>query len=79
MIKVSRRSAETYKKISFSSIFSHFGPFSQDFGQVKESDILDLHEMVRESYSVASAMVFDLLADLSRQAGLSKLTKSTQF
>ena len=37
------------------------GPFSQVFGQVKESLILELHEMVRMSHAFVCAMDFNLL------------------
>ena len=34
--EVSRTSAKTYEKWSFLGVFSRFGSFPQDFGQVKE-------------------------------------------
>ena len=47
----------------FLVFFSSLGPFSQVFGQVKESLILELHEMVRMSHAVACAMDFNLLCE----------------
>ena len=73
------RSTLTYEECSNLSIFSRLGPFSQVFGQVKEWDMLELHEMIRVSYLVACPMVFNLLCDLSRQGGVLKLTKKVQF
>ena len=37
--------AQTYEKLSFSSIFRRLGSFPQDFGQAKEWLILKWHEM----------------------------------
>lgn len=64
------------KNYHFFSIFTRLCHFSQGFGEVKEWDILELHEMIKVSNLVACSMVLNLLCDLSRQAGLLKLTKT---
>ena len=73
------RSTQTYKKWTFSNIFSLLGLFSQVFGQVKECDFLELNKMIRISHLVASPMVFNLICHLSRQTGVVKLTNNAQF
>ena len=51
------RSAQTYEKWSFSSVFSCLGPFSQVFGQAKGSNILELHEIIGVLYVVSWPIV----------------------
>ena len=67
------------RKMIISGTFSRLGPFSQVLGQVKEWDILELHEMMKVSHLVGCPMVFNLLYDLSQQAGVLKLTKNAEF
>ena len=50
-----------YEKWSVDSIFSHYGLFSQDFGQVLAQIILSLVKIVRVCCIFVSPMLFVLL------------------
>ena len=52
------RSAQTYKKWSFFSIFSCLDPFSQGFDQVKKYLMLEIQKIIRLSPAVASLICF---------------------
>ena len=65
-------------KYSILSIFSRLGLFLQFFGHVKERLTLDLHEMIRASYSVACTIGFILFCDLVRHGAVLKLIKNDQ-
>ena len=62
-----------------SGIFSSLGPFSQDFGQVKEWDILELHEMIRMWHVIAFMTIFILLSGQGQQRGELKRMKNGHF
>ena len=59
---------QIYEKCSILSIFYHFGPFSQVFGQVKEWLILELHEIIRISNVVSvQPYLFCIVIELDRE------------
>ena len=63
----------------FFSAFSRLDPFPQVFRQVKESLILQLHEMKRMLQVVACPTVFILFYDQYWQGGVLKLMKNDRF
>ena len=79
VIEVTREECSNPQKISFSAICSRLSSFSQIFGQIKEWDTLELHEIIRISHLVPRPMVFNLLCHLGRPVGVLKLTKNAQF
>ena len=73
------RTAQTYKKRSFSGIFSRLSCFSQVFWQVKDWDILKQHEIIRVSHLLVCSIAFTLLCRLSWQRDVLKLTEKFNF
>ena len=71
--------SKVMKNDLFFSIFSHLGPFSLVFGQVKEWLILELHEMIKTSLVVAFPIVFILFHDRDWQEGVFKVMKNDLF
>ena len=61
------------------SAFSRLDPFPQVFRQVKESLILQLHEMKRMLQVVACPTVFILFYDQYWQGGVLKLMKNDRL
>ena len=66
-------------ELSFFSIFSHFGPFHQVLGQVKEYLLLELQEVIKVLYAVVCPTGFNLLCDRGQQRGVLKLMKNDHF
>ena len=63
MIKLAGRSALTYERFFFFSIFSRFGQFPEIFEQVKKWFMLELHGMIIVPHVVARLMDFNLFSD----------------
>ena len=60
-------------------IFCRFGPFHQVFGQVKELLMFELHEIKKMLNVAACSVVFSLLCDLGRPAGVLILIKNASL
>ena len=67
------RSAQTYEKWSYFSIFSRFGLFLQIFEQVIGWPILELYKMIRVLHAVSCPIVFIWFYDWDWQGEVLKL------
>ena len=61
------------------STFKRLGSFPQVFGQVRESLILELHEMIGVLHIVACPIDFSLLCDRVQHRRVLKLMKNGHF
>ena len=61
------------------STFNRLGSFPQVFGQVRESVILELHEMIGVLHVVACPIDFSLLCDQVQHRRVLKLMKNDHF
>ena len=73
------RSAQTYEKLSFFSIFSHLDPFPQAFGQVKKWIMLELHKIIRVLHLIAPPIIFILFYERSWQGRVLKVMEKDDF
>ena len=71
------RSAQTYEKLSFFTIFRRLGPFPLVFGQVKEWVLLELHK-IRVLHLVPCRIDSFFMSEVGREER-SKLSKMTIF
>ena len=72
-------SAQNYEKWSFFSDFRRLGSFTQVFGQVKKSLMLELHKLIKVSHEVACPIVLILFYEGNWQGGLFKIMKNDHF
>ena len=78
-LRLAGRSAQSYEKWSFFSDFNRLGSFTQVFGQVKKSLMLELHKVIKVSHEVACPIVLILFYEGNWQGGLFKIMKNDHF
>ena len=77
--RLTRWSAKTNEKLSFSCIFSRLGSFPHVFGQLKEWFLLELLEMMKASHVVVCSIVFVWLCNLGGMGECSMLKERVNF
>ena len=77
--RLAERSVESYKKLSFFSIFSRLCLFPQVFGHTNEWRMLELQKIIRVSNAVACSIVVVVFYEQGFQGGMFKLMKHVNF
>ena len=77
--RLASRSAQTYGKWLFFSIFSRVGPFPQVFPQDKELPMLKMYKIIRMSDVLAWLIVFPLFYERGSHGGVFKVIKNDHF